>query len=48
MQLNANWLEYQYQFQAKELAALNKITFNVGERKGIVWIADFTVTKVAK
>jgi hypothetical protein len=46
--LAENWRTYQYQFHAKELAARNHINFDVGERMGTVWIADFTLTKGAK
>ncbi len=43
--LTENWQAYQYQFQAKNLAAESHIEFDVGERTGTVWIADFTLTK---
>jgi dipeptidyl aminopeptidase/acylaminoacyl peptidase len=46
--LSEDWRTYQYQFQAKELAARNQINFEVGERTGTVWIANFTLTKAAK
>jgi hypothetical protein len=46
--LTESWQAYQYQFQAKKLAAINQIEFHVGERTGTVWIADLTLTKVAK
>jgi hypothetical protein len=46
--LSDDWRTYQYQFQAKGLAARNSVVFNVGERTGTVWIADFTLTKGAK
>ena len=39
---------YQYQFQAKNLAAQSQVEFHVGERIGTVWIADFTLTKGAE
>jgi WD40 repeat protein len=39
---------YEFQFQARDLAALNKITFLLGERTGTVWVADFTLTKATK
>jgi WD40 repeat protein len=48
VELTENWREYQYEFKAKALAALNKITFAIGDQMGTVWIADFTVTKGAK
>jgi WD40 repeat protein len=43
--LTENWQLYQYTFQAKDLAFQNTIQFLLGERTGIVWIKDFTVTK---
>jgi WD40 repeat protein/serine/threonine protein kinase len=43
--LTPDWQRYQYDFQAKDLAFRNTIQFNLGERTGTVWIADFTVTK---
>jgi WD40 repeat protein len=46
--LSADWRAYEFEFQAKGLARWNNIVFNVGERTGTVWIADFTVTKAAK
>jgi WD40 repeat protein/serine/threonine protein kinase len=46
--LTKDWGEYRYEFQAKGLAAQNLLVFNVGERTGTVWIADFTLTKRAK
>jgi hypothetical protein len=48
MQLTDRWQTYQYQFRAKGLAAENTIQFNVGQRTGTVWIADFTLTREAK
>jgi eukaryotic-like serine/threonine-protein kinase len=46
--LSDAWRAYEFEFQAKGLARLNNIIFNVGERTGTVWIADFTLTKAAK
>ena len=46
--LTKDWQIYQYEFQAKNLAAWNVIRFVLGDRKGTVWIADFTVTKATK
>jgi hypothetical protein len=46
--LTRDWKDYQYRFQAKRLAAANRIEFIVGQRTGTVWIADFTLTKSAK
>ena len=43
--LTENWEDYEYKFQAKNLAASNLIQFHVGERTGTVWITDFTLTK---
>jgi WD40 repeat protein/serine/threonine protein kinase len=48
VQLTEDWQEFQYQFQAKDLGALNMVQFQVGERTGTVWIADFTLTKAPK
>jgi hypothetical protein len=45
--LTEEWQAYQYEFRAKDLAGWNRIQFLVGERTGIVWIADFTLTKDA-
>jgi WD40 repeat protein/serine/threonine protein kinase len=46
--LTKDWQPYEYRFQAKDLAAWNRIQFLVGPQTGTVWIADFTVTKSAK
>jgi hypothetical protein len=46
--LTEAWQDYQYRFQAKDLAAENSIQFNVGDQTGTVWIGDFTLTKGAK
>jgi hypothetical protein len=46
--LTEKWQTYQYDFQARGITALNAVIFGVGDRTGTVWIADFTVTKVAK
>src|SRR5262249_39457929 len=46
--LTQDWQPYQYEFQAKNLAALNAIFFILGKQTGTVWITDFTVTKSAK
>jgi WD40 repeat protein/serine/threonine protein kinase len=46
--LTEKWENYEFQFRAKDLAALNKIAFLLGGRTGTVWIADFTLTKNAK
>src|SRR5262249_38004485 len=46
--LTKDWKPYEYEFQAKDLAAQNVIIFNVGEQTGTVWIADFTLTRSAK
>jgi WD40 repeat protein len=48
VRLTEDWQPYEYEFQAKDLAVGNRIVFNVGERTGTVWIADFTLTKSAK
>lgn len=46
--LTRDWQPYQYEFQAKDLAAWNRIEFHLGQQTGTVWIADFSVTKLAK
>jgi hypothetical protein len=46
--LTKGWRDYEFKFQAKNLAANNLIQFHLGERTGTVWIDDFTVTKSAK
>jgi WD40 repeat protein/tetratricopeptide (TPR) repeat protein len=46
--LTTDWKPYQYEFKAKDIAAENIIVFNIGERTGAVWVADFTLTKEAK
>jgi WD40 repeat protein len=46
--LTEDWQVFQFEFQAKELVASNKISFSIVQRTGTVWIADFTVTKGAK
>ena len=40
--------DYEFKFQAKDLAAKNMIQFHLGEQKGAVWIGDFKVLKVTK
>jgi hypothetical protein len=46
--LTQHWRDYEFKFQAKDLAAKNIIQFHLGERTGTVWIAGFTVTKSPK
>jgi len=46
--LTEEWQDYQYEFQAKDLAAENVIHFILGDQVGTVWIADFSLAKVAK
>ena len=46
--LTEAWQDYQYEFQAKDLAAENLIQFIVGDQTGTVWIANFTLTKGAR
>ena len=48
VRLTEAWQDYQYEFQAKDVAAENLIQFNVADQTGTVWIADFTLTKGAK
>jgi hypothetical protein len=46
--LTQEFRDYEFKFQAKDLAAKNMIQFYLGERTGTVWIADFTLTKGAQ
>jgi dipeptidyl aminopeptidase/acylaminoacyl peptidase len=46
--LTQDWREYQYEFQAKNLGTRNRVYIPLGDRKGTVWIADFTLAKVEK
>jgi WD40 repeat protein/serine/threonine protein kinase len=46
--LAEDWHAYQYEFQAKDLTGWTKINFRLGDRTGIVWIADITLTRGAK
>ena len=46
--ITKDWQTYQYEFKAQRLAASNRVGFALGDRKGTVWIADFTVTRAAK
>jgi hypothetical protein len=46
--LSADWQPYEYKFQAKDLATWNTIEFKLGQRAGVVWIADFTVTRAGR
>jgi WD40 repeat protein/serine/threonine protein kinase len=46
--LTEKWQSYECQFRSKDLAAVNKIAFILGEQTGTVWIADFTLTPSAK
>ncbi len=43
--LTEEWRDYQYEFRAKDIAAANMIQFIVGDHKGTVWTADFSLTK---
>ena len=46
--LTEAWQTYQCEFQAKNFTGSTRINFRLGNQKGTVWIADFTVTKSAK
>jgi WD40 repeat protein len=46
--LSKDWRDYQYQFQAKGIAAVNEVVYNVGEQLGTVWISGLSLTKVEK
>jgi hypothetical protein len=48
VELTKEWQPCKFQFQAKDLGTLNKITFNIGQQGGTVWVADFTLTKATK
>jgi tetratricopeptide (TPR) repeat protein len=43
VRLTKEWRSYEFSFQAKNPAKVNRITFILGQRTGTVWIADFTV-----
>ena len=46
--ITQQWEKYEATFQVRNLAAVNKIYFILGQRTGTVWIDDFTVTKGGK
>jgi hypothetical protein len=46
--LTEKWREFEVRLHAKDIAAVNRITFILGGQTGTVWIDDFTVTKEAK
>jgi WD40 repeat protein len=46
--LTQDMRNYEFKFQAKDLAAKNMIQFHLGEQKGAVWIGYFKVLKVTK
>jgi hypothetical protein len=46
--LTADWQTYQYEFQARNFAAWNKVQLNLGDQTGSVWLADFSIEKLAK
>jgi WD40 repeat protein/serine/threonine protein kinase len=46
--LTEQWEKYETRFTAKDIAAVNRITFILGGQTGTVWIKDFTVTKSTK
>jgi WD40 repeat protein/serine/threonine protein kinase len=46
--ITEQWEKYEATFQVKNLAAVNKIYFILGQQTGTVWIDDFTVTKEGK
>jgi serine/threonine protein kinase/WD40 repeat protein/tetratricopeptide (TPR) repeat protein len=46
--ITEKWEKYETRFTAKNIAAVNKINFILGQQTGTVWIDDFTVTKEAK
>jgi hypothetical protein len=46
--LTEAWQTYQCEFQAKNFTGSTRINFRLGNQKGTVWIANFTVTKSAK
>ncbi len=46
--ITEKWETYETRFRAKDIAAtINKIHFILGQQTGTVWIADFTVTRLA-
>jgi WD40 repeat protein/serine/threonine protein kinase len=46
--LGKDWQNYEYHFQAKDVAGRTKFSFRVGNQTGTVWIADFTLTRADK
>jgi hypothetical protein len=48
VRLTEEWRSYEFSFQAKNLAKVNRITFVLGQRTGTVWIADFTVSPIVE
>jgi hypothetical protein len=46
--LTKEWQPFEFTFQATDLAAWNRIEFDLGQQKRTVWIADFTLTKSPK
>jgi WD40 repeat protein/serine/threonine protein kinase len=46
--LTEKWGEFEVRLHAKDIAAVNRITFILGGQTGTVWIDDFTVSKEAR
>jgi WD40 repeat protein len=46
--LSKVWKDHEYEFRAKDIAAVNEFVFNLGEHVGTVWISGFSLTKVEK
>jgi WD40 repeat protein/serine/threonine protein kinase len=41
--LTEEWQPFSYDFRALNLAAVNRIKFDIGQQTGTVWVADFSV-----
>src|SRR5262249_42593384 len=46
--LTEEWKSFAYDFRTINLAAVNKIKFDIGQQTGSVWLADFSVIRKAK
>jgi hypothetical protein len=48
VRLTEEWRSYEFTFQAKNPAKVNRITFVLGQQTGTVWIADFAVSPIVE
>jgi len=46
--LTEEWQSFSRDFQASNLAAENRIKFDIGQQTGTVWVADFSVVRKAQ